>query len=55
MDIKSIIGHSVVHPTCGEGIINNVDDQFVWVEKFYESFIDPLPDDTLLTIYECTK
>ena len=32
MDIKSIIGHSVVHPTCGEGIINNVDDQFVWVE-----------------------
>lgn len=30
-------------------------DQFVWVEKFYESFIDPLPDDTLLTIYECTK
>lgn len=30
-------------------------DQFVWVGKFYESFIDPLPDDTLLTIYECTK
>lgn len=30
-------------------------DQFVWVGKFYESFVDPLPDDTLLTIYECTK
>jgi hypothetical protein len=30
-------------------------DQFTWVGKFYESFIDPLPDDTLLTIYECTK
>ena len=30
-------------------------DQFVWVEKFYETFIDPLPDYTLLTIYECTK
>ncbi len=30
-------------------------DQFVWVNRFYESFIDPLPDDTLLTIYECVK
>ena len=30
-------------------------DQFVWVRNFYESFIDPLPDDMLLTIYECTK
>jgi hypothetical protein len=30
-------------------------DQFKWVGTYYESFIDPLPDDTLLTIYECTK
>ena len=30
-------------------------DQFVWVRNFYGSFIDPLPDDTLLTIYECQK
>ena len=30
-------------------------DQFIWVRNFYESFIDPLPDDTLLTIYECQK
>lgn len=30
-------------------------DQFVWVRNFYETFIDPLPDDTLLTIYECNK
>lgn len=30
-------------------------DQFQWVGKFYETFVDPLPDDTLLTIYECTK
>lgn len=30
-------------------------DQFVWVRNYYERFIDPLPDDTLLTIYECTK
>ena len=30
-------------------------DQFQWVGKFYETFVDPLSDDTLLTIYECTK
>ena len=30
-------------------------DQFVWVRNFYETFIDPLPDDTLLTIYECQR
>lgn len=30
-------------------------DQFTWVGNFYENFIDPLPDDTLLTIYECSK
>lgn len=30
-------------------------DQFQWVGRFYETFIDPLPDDTLLTIYECVK
>ena len=30
-------------------------DQFVWVRSFYDSFIAPLPDDTLLTIYECQR
>ena len=30
-------------------------DQFEWVGSFYDKFIVPLPDDTLLTIYECTK
>lgn len=30
-------------------------DQFEWVGNFYERFIDPLPDDTLLTIYECNR
>ena len=30
-------------------------DQFVWVKRFYDAFIDPLPDDTLLTIYECQR
>ena len=30
-------------------------NQFVWVSQFYNRFIEPLPDNTLLTIYECTK
>lgn len=30
-------------------------NQFDWVSKYYERFIKPLPEDTLLTIYECVK
>ncbi len=30
-------------------------NQFVWVSQFYHRFIEPLDDNTLLTIYECTK
>lgn len=29
--------------------------QFDWVSNFYERFIEPLPQNTLLTIFECTK
>lgn len=30
-------------------------DQYVWVTNFYDLFIKNLPDDTLLTIYECVR
>lgn len=30
-------------------------DQFVWMTNFYDVFIRTLPDDTLLSIYECTR
>lgn len=30
-------------------------DQFVWVNNFYDKFIKPLSDDSLLTIYECIR
>lgn len=30
-------------------------DQFVWMSNFYDLFIKDLPEDTLLTIYECRK
>ena len=29
--------------------------QFDWVKNFYNKFIKPLPNDTLLTIFECKK
>jgi len=31
------------------------DNQFVWMSNFYDMFIKNLPEDTLLTIYECKK
>lgn len=30
-------------------------NQFDWMSGFYDKFIRPLPDDMLLTIYECRK
>ena len=29
-------------------------DQFDWVRDYYVKYIEPLPDDTLLTVMECT-
>jgi hypothetical protein len=31
------------------------EDQFAWMSNYYDVFIKNLPDDTLLTIYECKK
>jgi hypothetical protein len=30
------------------------EEQFAWMSNYYDSFIKGLPDDTLLTIYECS-
>lgn len=30
------------------------EDQFAWMSNYYDRFIKGLPDDTLLTIYECS-
>lgn len=29
--------------------------QFEWVSRFYETFIEPLSEDTLITLYECYR
>lgn len=31
------------------------EEQFEWMKNYYDMFIKPLTDDTLLTIYECKK
>lgn len=31
------------------------EEQFEWMKNYYDMFIKPLSDDTLLTIYECKK
>lgn len=30
-------------------------DQFEWMKNYYDRFIKPLPDDTLLSVFECWK
>jgi hypothetical protein len=47
--------YAFVSETCPWLELEDDMDQFVWVGRFYETFVEPLPDDTLLTIYECTK
>lgn len=34
---------------------DDCEDQFVWMSKFYDTFIKNLDDETILTIYECKK
>lgn len=41
----------------GTGWIDARDEenQFAWMKAYYDRFIKPLPDDTQLTIFECSK
>lgn len=48
-------GYAFLSAKTGWVELEDTDNQFEWVTNFYERFIKPLPEDTLLTIYECTK
>jgi len=48
-------GYAFLSKETGWCDIDDAKTQFEWVSNFYERFIDPLDDDTLLTIYECRK
>lgn len=34
---------------------SDIEDQFMWMNNFYNLYIKNLPEDTLLTIFECKK
>lgn len=48
-------GYAFVSEKIGWVDAEDVADQFVWMKNFYDVYIKNLSDDTLLTIYECSK
>ena len=48
-------GYAFVSDKTGWMDASEEEDQFAWMSNFYDMFIRNLPDDTLLTIYECRK
>lgn len=48
-------GYAFVSETIGWADAEETKDQFSWISNFYDVFIKVLPEDTLLTIYECKK
>lgn len=48
-------GYAFLSEKTGWVDASDTHDQFVWMAEYYNMFIKNLPDDTLLTIYECKK
>jgi hypothetical protein len=48
-------GYAFVDEKRGWIDASDSDSQFTWMSCFYDMFIKSLPDDTILTIYECKK
>lgn len=48
-------GYAFVSESKGWMDASEVESQFVWMNNFYDLFIKNLPEDTLLSIYECKK
>lgn len=48
-------GYAFLSEATGWVDADEVPDQFTWMAMFYDTFIKNLPDDTLLSIYECIK
>ena len=48
-------GYAFLSEKTGWVDASDANDQFVWMAEYYNMFIKNLPDDTLLTIYECKK
>ncbi len=48
-------GYAFLSEKTGWVELEDNQDQFEWVSNFYNRFIKPLPSNTKLTIFECTK
>ena len=48
-------GYAFLSEKTGWVELEDNQDQFDWVSKFYDRFIKPLPENTKLTIFECIK
>lgn len=48
-------GYAFLSEKTGWVDASDTSDQFVWMAEYYNMFIKNLPNDTLLTIYECKK
>jgi hypothetical protein len=48
-------GYAFLSEKTGWVDASDTKDQFVWMAEYYNMFIKNLPEDTLLTIYECKK
>lgn len=48
-------GLAFVDEKSGWNEMRDDEKQFDWVINFYDRFIKPLPEDTMLTIYECNR
>ena len=48
-------GYAFLSEKTGWVDASDTNDQFVWMAEYYNMFIKNLPNDTLLTIYECKK
>lgn len=48
-------GYAFMSPETGWVELEPNVNQFEWMNGFYDRFIKPLPDDTILTIFECVR
>ena len=48
-------GYAFLSKETGWVDARNEENQFKWMKEYYDRFIKDLPEDTLLTIFECSK
>ena len=55
MSSTAFWGYAFLSKETGWIELGDTQNQFEWVSNFYDRFIAPLPENTLLSVYECIK